>query len=243
MPSDISVMSTLAISSWIVTKSWNVQSGKNSVKVWNFCLSSGESPPPLADNVSWLVDTVHVTEGSSDREVRRDWRQCLVHGKDGLWFCVEQLLVGVLVVDTVFLTTGDTDLHFKPLAHLGHSGEIFHTCGNVLVVGLLRQVKHVRREQWLTVELVVLFISIEHTIEPWQKLFGTVIGVQDNWDTVCWSNGSDVVSSCNGTGNRSLLAIVLDTLTGEVSGTTVGSLQNDWGVVVSSSLQSSNHGR
>lgn len=43
-------------------------------------------------------------------------------------------------------------------------------------------------------------------------LLGAVVGVEDNWDTVGWGNGADVVSSGNGTGDGSLLVGVGDTL-------------------------------
>ncbi|KAH3662298.1 hypothetical protein OGAPHI_005548 [Ogataea philodendri] len=75
------------------------------------------------DNVTWLVDTVHVTESGSNGEVWRNWSKGFVHGKHSLWLGVQQVLVCALVVDTVLLTTGDTDLHLEPLVQLGHSGE------------------------------------------------------------------------------------------------------------------------
>jgi hypothetical protein len=51
-----------------------------------------------------------------------------------------------------------------------------------------------------------------------------VVGVEDNGDTVGGGNGADVVSGSNGTGDGSLLVLVVDTLTGEVGSTTLGNL-------------------
>ena len=51
-----------------------------------------------------------------------------------------------------------------------------------------------------------------------------MVGVEDNGDTVGGGNGADVVSGSNGTGDGSLLVLVVDTLTGEVGGTTLGNL-------------------
>jgi hypothetical protein len=51
-----------------------------------------------------------------------------------------------------------------------------------------------------------------------------VVGVEDNGDTVGGGNGADVVSGSNGTGNGSLLVLVVDTFTGEVGSTTLGNL-------------------
>lgn len=60
-------------------------------------------------DVTWLVDTVDVTEAGGDGEVWRDGGEGLVDGKDVLWLGVEGVVVNILVVDSVLLTTGDTD--------------------------------------------------------------------------------------------------------------------------------------
>ena len=61
-------------------------------------------------DVAGLVDTVHVTETSGNREVRGDGGQGVVDGQDVLGLGVQGVVVDVLVVDTVLLATGDTDL-------------------------------------------------------------------------------------------------------------------------------------
>lgn len=61
-------------------------------------------------DVAWLVDTVNVTETSGDGEVWGDLGEGLVDLVDVLWLSVEGVVVNILVVDTVLLTTGDTDL-------------------------------------------------------------------------------------------------------------------------------------
>jgi hypothetical protein len=53
---------------------------------------------------------VDVTETSGNGEVRGDGSKGLLDGKDVLGLGVEGVVVDVLVVDTVLLTTGDTDL-------------------------------------------------------------------------------------------------------------------------------------
>ena len=64
----------------------------------------------LERHVTGLVDTVDVTESSGDGEVGADSGQGVVDGQDVLGLGVEGVVVDVLVVDTVLLTTGDTDL-------------------------------------------------------------------------------------------------------------------------------------
>jgi len=60
-------------------------------------------------DVAGLVDTVNITETSGNREVGGDGSESLVDGEDVLRLSVEGVVVNVLVVDTVFLTTSDTN--------------------------------------------------------------------------------------------------------------------------------------
>jgi hypothetical protein len=71
-------------------------------------------------DVSWLVHAVDVTETGGDGEIGRDSREALVDLVDVLRLGVQAVVVNVLVVDTVLLTTSDTDLHLKPLLHGGY---------------------------------------------------------------------------------------------------------------------------
>ena len=61
-------------------------------------------------DVAGLVDTVNVTEASGNGEVGADLGEGLLDGQDVLRLGVEGVVVNILVVDTVLLTTGDTDL-------------------------------------------------------------------------------------------------------------------------------------
>lgn len=61
-------------------------------------------------DVAGLVDTVDVTEASSDGEVGGDGTEGVLDGQDVLGLGVEGVVVNILVVDTILLTTGDTDL-------------------------------------------------------------------------------------------------------------------------------------
>jgi hypothetical protein len=60
-------------------------------------------------NVTGLVDTVDVSETSGDGEVGGDWLESLVDGKDILGLSVEGVVVDIFVVDTILLTTSDTN--------------------------------------------------------------------------------------------------------------------------------------
>jgi hypothetical protein len=97
-------------------------------------------------------------------------------------------------------------------------------------------------EEGLAVELEVALILIQHAVEPGQKLLGAVVGVENDGNAVGGSNGTDVVSSGDGTGNGGGLAVIANALTGEVSSTTLGDLQADGGLLVASSLEGSDDG-
>jgi hypothetical protein len=97
-------------------------------------------------DVTGLVDTVDVTEASGDGEVGRDLGEGLVDLVDVLGLSVEGVVVNVLVVDTILLTTGDTDLHLEPLLHGGSTLEVLLGGLDVVVNLLLGQINHVGRE-------------------------------------------------------------------------------------------------
>lgn len=152
-------------------------------------------------DVSWLVDTVDVSETSGDGEVWGDWGESLVDGENILWLGVEGVVVNILVVDTILLTTGDTDFlqqisilflllqlkgahHLEPLLHWGSALQVLSGGLDVPLNLLLGEIDHVGREQGLAVLGEVLLISIEETIQPWEELLGAVVGVEDDWDAI-----------------------------------------------------------
>lgn len=69
----------------------------------------GEELGVQAD-VAGLVHTVDVTETSGNGEVGGDGSKSLLDGEDILGLGVQGVVVDVLVVDTILLTTSDTDL-------------------------------------------------------------------------------------------------------------------------------------
>jgi hypothetical protein len=60
-------------------------------------------------DVAGLVDTVNIAETSSNGEVGGDGGESVVDGENVLGLGVEGVVVNVLVVDTVLLTTSDTN--------------------------------------------------------------------------------------------------------------------------------------
>lgn len=60
-----------------------------------------------------------------------------------LWLCVKSVCLDIGVVNTIFFTSGDTDLHLQPDLHGSHSFKVLNTCCNILLIELFRQVQHV----------------------------------------------------------------------------------------------------
>ncbi len=182
-------------------------------------------------DVAGLVNTVNVTETSGNGEVRADGGESVVDGENVLGLGVERVVVNVLVVNTVLLTTGDTDFlrqlvmqffntsssfekayHLEPLLHGGSTLEVGGGGVDVVVDGLLRQIDHVRGVEGLAVLLEVGLIGVQEAIEPREELLGAVVSVKDDGDAVGGGNAADEVSSGDTTGDGSGLAVIADTL-------------------------------
>jgi hypothetical protein len=109
--------------------------------------------------------------------------------------------------------------------------------------------------------LEISLISVEKTIQPWQKLLCAVICVQNDGDTIYRSNRTDVVGSGDTTSNGSLLLAIGNTLylhvspevqtdwracmyfSCKVGGATLGSLEYDGSLGIAGRLESSYNGR
>lgn len=164
-------------------------------------------------DVAGLVNTVDVTEASGDREIGGDGGESVVDVEDIFGLGVERVVVNILVVDTILLTTSDTDLHLEPLLHGGSALEVLGGGLNVPLDGLLREIDHVRGEEGLTLLLEVSLVGIEHAIEPREELLGAVVGVKDDGDAVGGSERADIVGSGDRASNGSGLVGVAHTLT------------------------------
>lgn len=132
--------------------------------------------------------------------------------------------------------------HLEPLLHGSSTLEVLGGGSNVLLSRLLRQVNHVTGEERLAVLLEVALVLVEQTVEPGQELLGAVVGVQDDGDTVLRSDAADEVGGGDTTTDGGLLAIVADALAGEVGGTTVGELEDDGALLVTSRLEGGGDG-
>jgi hypothetical protein len=94
----------------------------------------------LTLDVSGLVDTVDVAKAGSDGEERRDGGQLLVDVVDVFGLSVERVVVNVLVVDTILLSSSDTNFHLNHLLDWGSALKVLLGGGNVPLLGLLRKI-------------------------------------------------------------------------------------------------------
>jgi hypothetical protein len=131
-------------------------------------------------DISRLVNTVDVAESGSDTKVGANGMQGIVDLPNVLRLSVELGIVDFSVIDTVLLTTSNADLHLEPDAEGGHTFEVLDAGGDILLLGLLGKVEHMRGEERFPMLLEVGFISLEHAIKPWQEFVSTMIRVQDD---------------------------------------------------------------
>ena len=127
--------------------------------------------------------------------------------------------------------------HLQPLLHGSNAGQVLGGGLDVLLGGLLGQVNHVTGVERLAVDLEIVLVGIEQTVQPGEELLGAVVGVQDDGNAVGRGDATDVVGGRNTTGNGGVLAVVADALTGEVGGTTVGDLEDDGAFLVAGGLE------
>ena len=193
-------------------------------------------------DVARLVDAVDVAEAGRDGEVGADGAKGLVDLVNVLGLGVQAVVVHVFVVHAVFLAACDADLHLQPLLH--RCGALEVGCGrfDVPVNRFLRQVDHVGGEERLAVFLVPRLVRVEHAVKPWQELLGAVIGVEDYWDAVGWSDCADVVGGRHGSGDGGGLVLVVDALAAEVGSATLGELQDDGSLCILCGFESGDDG-
>ena len=188
----------------------------------------------LEGDIAGLVDTMDIAERGGDGEHVADLGEGLVHGPDLLRSGVELLRINILVVDAILLATSDTDLHLEPDLHLDKALKVLDADGNVLLIGLLAKIKHVRGVEGLSVLLEVSLVGLKHTIEPGQKLLGAVVRVEDDGDAVVRGHLADVEGHGDGTGGGGVG--VLGGLASEVGSAAVGDLDHDGAVVLLTGL-------
>mmetsp|Transcript_16139 Transcript_16139/g.44894 ORF Transcript_16139/g.44894 Transcript_16139/m.44894 type:complete len:254 (-) Transcript_16139:1166-1927(-) len=126
-------------------------------------------------HIAGLVHAVHVAEGRGDRELLRDGCEGLVDLPDFLRGGVELVLCNARVVDAVFHSAGEADLHLENQIHLRHPLQVLGADADVLFVWFLGEVEHVAREQRLAPGAEEILVVLEHAVEPREQLFRTVV--------------------------------------------------------------------
>jgi hypothetical protein len=144
-------------------------------------------------DVTRSIDTVNVTESSGNGEKISDLRESLVDIPDILRLGIQGSIVNVLVVNTILLSTSDTDFHLEKTANRCKALQVLEADLNVLLLGVLRKIQHVGREEGFTVSLEVSLISLNHTIEPRKELLGAVVRVSDDGNAIGSSDRANIL--------------------------------------------------
>ena len=191
----------------------------------------------LKVNVAGGVDAVDVAEGGSAGEgTALDLGELLVRVPDLLRLGVETAGVDVGVVHAVLLAAGDTKLELKKDANLGELLKVLLADGNVLLEGLLGEVKHVRGEEGLAGRLVALLGGGKEAVDPGKPCLLAMVGVEDDGDAVEGSDLMNVLGGGDGTGDGGAVVGVVEGLTGDELSTTLGEGDHDGTAVLHGGL-------
>jgi hypothetical protein len=91
-------------------------------------------------DVTGSIDTVDVTESSGNGEEVGDLGEATVDFPDIFGLSVKGRVVDIRVINTIFLTTGDTDFHLEETLHGSHTLEVLETDFNVFFHGIFREI-------------------------------------------------------------------------------------------------------
>ena len=191
----------------------------------------------LEVDVAGGVDAVDVAEGGSAGEgTALNLGELLVGVPDLLWLGVKTAGVDVGVVNTVLLATSDAELELKKDANLGELLEVLLADGNVLLEGLLGEVKHVGGEEGLSGLLEVLLGGGKEAVDPGKPGLLAMVGVEDDGDAVEGGDLTDVLGGGDGTGDGGKVVGVVEGLTGDELSATLGEGDHDGTAVLGGGL-------
>ena len=182
----------------------------------------------LEVNISRGINSVDVSErGCTSEHGVLNLVQLLVRVPNLLGLGVKTSRINIGVINTVFLSPGDTKLEFKKNVHLSELLHVLLADANVFLQRLLRQVKHVGREEGLSVLIKVLLVGGNKTIHPRQPSLLTVISVQNNGDSVKLSNLTNVEGTSNTSSDGGGIVGVVGGLSGNELSATLGEGDHD----------------
>ena len=182
----------------------------------------------LQVNISRSVDTVHVSErGSASEPGVGDLAELLVGVEDFFGLGVKTRRVDVGVVNTIFLTSGDTEFKLEEKIDLGHAFHVLLADANVFFEGFLGKVKHVRGEERFAGFREVLLAGFNESVEPGQPGLLAMVGVKHNGDTVKVGDLANVLGSGDASGDGGRVVLVRKGLSGNELSTSLGESHHD----------------
>merc|ERR1719223_1577239 len=72
----------------------------------------------------------------------------------------------------------------------------------------------------------VSFVRLQHAIEPRQQLFGAMVRMSNDWDSIRSCNRSDIMSPSYRSNNTCLLFAIVQAFTGKISSSTIRKLDD-----------------
>jgi hypothetical protein len=191
----------------------------------------------LEVNISWSVNSVDISEGGGAGEgTVGDLGKLLIGVENFLWLSVQTGRVNIRVINTIFLSSSHTELEFKKDANLGEFLKVGLADGNVLLKGLLGEIKHVGGEEGLSSGGEVLLRGGEEAIDPGKPRLLAVIGVENNGDAVELGNLVNVLGTSDGSGNGGLVLTVGERLSSNELSTSLREGDHDGASVLGSGL-------
>ena len=182
----------------------------------------------LEVNVSRSVNSVDISErsGASEGGVL-DLGQLFVGVPDFLGLGVKTVVVDISVVNTIFLSSGNTEFELEKDVELGELLHVFLADTNVLFEGFLGKIKHVGREKRESLFLVEFGVGIDQAVHPRQPGLLAMVSVEDDRNSVKVSNFVDVLGGGNASGNGGLVVFIISGLSGHELTTSLGEGDDD----------------
>jgi len=182
----------------------------------------------LEVNISRSVNSVDISErGGAGEGGVLDLGKLFVGVPDFLRLSVKTVGVDISVVNTIFLSSGDTEFELEKDVKLGELLHVFLADANVLFEGFLGKIKHVGGEKRESLFLVEFLVGLDQTVHPRQPSLLAVISVEDDRNSVEGGNFVDVLGGGNASGNGGLVISVVGALSGDELTSSLGESDNN----------------
>ena len=188
-------------------------------------------------DVAGRVDAVDVSKGRCYRELIGNGHEILVYLVDFFGLGIQIFNGSVGVVNTIFLSSGNSQFHLEQDSNLGHAFQVILADFDIFLDGFLGQINHVTAKERFAVIFVVPFTGREQAVHPGQERLGTVVRVQNDGYAVLLGHGAHVKGARHGPGNGGPVVRVVQALAAVKLRAARGELNDNGGVVAAGRFQ------